>query len=228
MTTVSSTYANTITAANTQAGTKAAAAVAPENALTKLAGNFDDFLSLLTTQLKNQDPTSPMDTNQFTTQLVQFTAVAEQINTNATLGKLLTASLAQQLGQASSLVGREVAFTGGTLPLQDGEARVDFRSGGQQPVQVTVSDASGTPVHAELVNAKDGANTWTWNGTGADERRLPDGAYTVAVTAAGSAIPFQAVGTVTGAEQADKNVQLKFGAAGVGFDKVVSLNAPRS
>ena len=225
--TVSGTYANTITAASTQAGTKAAAAVAPENALAKLAGNFDDFLSLLTTQLKNQDPTSPMDTNQFTTQLVQFTAVAEQINTNATLGKLLTASLAQQLGQASSLVGREVAFTGGVLPLQDGEARVDFQSGGQQPVQVTVSDASGEPVHTELVNARDGANTWTWNGTGADERRLPDGAYTVAVTAAGSAIPFQAVGTVTGAEQAAKNVQLKFGAAGIGFDKVVSLNAPK-
>lgn len=225
--TVSSTYANTITAASAQAGTKAAAAVSPQNALSKLAGNFDDFLSLLTTQLKNQDPTSPMDTNQFTTQLVQFTAVAEQINTNATLGKLLTASLAQQLGQASSLVGREVTFTGGALPLQDGRAQVEFQSGGQQPVQVTVSDVGGTPVHAELVSAKDGANTWTWDGTGDGGRRLPDGAYTVAVTAAGNTIPFQAVGTVTGAEQAAQNVQLRFGATGIGFDKVVSFNAPK-
>ena len=226
---VSSTYADTITAANAQAGAKAggAAAVAPANALSKLTGNFDDFLTLLTTQLKNQDPTSPMDTNQFTAQLVQFTAVAEQINTNATLGKLLTATVAQQLGQASSLVGREVSFSGGALPLQDGAARVDFQSLGEQQVQVIVSDAGGAPVHSEMISAANGTNTWTWDGTGAGGRQWPDGAYNVAVTAAGAAVPFQAFGTVTGAEQSAQNVQLKLGATGIGFDKLVSFTAPK-
>ena len=226
---VSSTYTDTITAANAQAGAKAgaAAAVAPANALSKLTGNFDDFLTLLTTQLKNQDPTSPMDTNQFTAQLVQFTAVAEQINTNATLGKLLTATVAQQLGQASSLVGREVSFSGGALPLQDGAARVDFQSLGEQQVQVIVSDASGAPVRSEMVSAANGANTWTWDGTAAGGRQMPDGAYNVAVTAAGAAVPFQAFGTVTGAEQSGQNVQLKLGAAGIGFDKLVAFTAPK-
>src|SRR5260370_35484092 len=111
--TTSSTFPDAITAANSQAS--AAATVSPTNTLATLTNNFNDFLSLLTTQLKNQDPTAPMDTNQFTSQLVQFTAVAQQIETNKTLGQLLTASQAQQLSQASGLIGQQVTFTGGTL-----------------------------------------------------------------------------------------------------------------
>ncbi len=229
--TVSSTYPTSIDAANASnaasASGKAAASTAT-NTLAKLAGNFTDFLSLLTTQLKNQDPTSPMDTNQFTSQLVQFTSVSEQISTNATLGQLLTASLAQQLGQASSLVGTQVSFSGGTLPLQKGVARVDFQSGGAQPVQISVSDASGSAVRTETVNATDGANTWSWDGTGPNGAKMPDGAYSVAVTAAGTNVPFQAVGTVTGAEQTNQAVQLKFGSASVGYNQVVSLGAPHA
>jgi flagellar basal-body rod modification protein FlgD len=226
--TVSSTYPTSIDAANASAtgkGNNVAASTAP-NTLAKLAGNFNDFLSLLTTQLKNQDPTSPMDTNQFTSQLVQFTSVSEQISTNATLGQLLTASLAQQLGQASNLVGTQVSFSGGTLPLQGGTARVDFQSGGAQPVQISVYDSNGSAVHTETVNATDGSNTWSWNGKGPNGVKMPDGAYSVAVTAAGTNLNFQAVGTVTGAEQANQAIQLKFGLASIGYDKVVSLGAP--
>ena len=215
-------------AASTQtaaAAGSAASAVAGGNTLTKLAGNFNDFLSLLTTQLKNQDPTAPMDTNQFTSQLVQFTAVAEQISTNATLGQLLTSSLAQQLGQASGLVGKQVTFSGGALPLQDGAAQVDFQSNGAQPVQVAVTDAEGNVVQSQTVAASAGANTWSWDGSNAAGRQLPDGAYTVAVTAAGAALPFQAVGTVTGAEQANQTVQLRFDATSVPFANVVALSA---
>jgi flagellar basal-body rod modification protein FlgD len=228
--TVSTTYPNTITAANAQAGTSAngtaaSAAVSGTSTLTQLAGNFTDFLSLLTTQLQNQDPTSPMDTSQFTSQLVQFTGVAEQINTNQTLTQLLTATVSQQLTQASSLVGQQVTFTGGTLPLQNSTAKVDFQTTGAEPVQVAVSDASGNVVQTATVNAVAGANTWTWNGTGPNGTTLPDGAYTVAVTNAGTAVPFQAVGTVTGAEQANQSVQLMFGSTAVPFGNVVSLTA---
>lgn len=229
--TVSSTYPTSIDAANASTAASAsgnAAASTATNTLAKLAGNFTDFLSLLTTQLKNQDPTSPMDTNQFTSQLVQFTSVSEQISTNATLGQLLTASLAQQLGQASSLVGTQVSFSGGTLPLQNGAAQVDFQSGGAQSVQIAVSDASGSAVHTETVNAINGANTWSWDGKGSNGAKMPDGAYSVAVTAAGTDIPFQAVGKVTGAEQTNQAVHLKFGSASVGYDKVVSLGAPHA
>jgi flagellar basal-body rod modification protein FlgD len=220
--TVSSTYASPMDA---QAAAAAASGSQPTatNALAKLAGNFQDFLSLLTTQLKNQDPTSPMDTNAFTSQLVQFTSVSEQISTNGTLNQILAANLSQQLGQASSLVGSKVSFSGGTLPLQGGAAALNFQSAGAQPVDVSVSDAHGNTVHSETVKAADGNNTWSWDGTGPAGTVLPDGAYTVAVTAAGTAVPFQAIGTVTGAEQANQAVQLQFGGASAPYSQVVSL-----
>jgi flagellar basal-body rod modification protein FlgD len=218
----------TTSIASTQASasSSAAAAVTGANTLTQLAGNFNDFLSLLTTQLKNQDPTSPMDTNQFTSQLVQFTAVAEQISTNTTLGQLLTSSLAQQLSQATGLIGTQVSFTGGTLPLQSGQAQLNFQTPGAEPVQITVSDPSGVQVAQQTVNAVAGQNSWTWNGVTDTGKQLSDGSYTVAVTAAGAAVPFQASGTVTGAEQASQSVQLQFGGAAVAYSNVVSLTGP--
>lgn len=228
--TVSSTYATPIDAANAATAAKDSntTAATATNTLAKLAGNFTDFLSLLTTQLKNQDPTSPMDTNQFTSQLVQFTSVSEQISTNATLGQLLTASLSQQLSQASNLVGTQVSISGGVLPLQKGAASVEFQSAGAQPVQVSVYDASGLPVHSETLNAIDGSNSWSWVGKGSHGEQLPDGTYGVAVNAAGTNLDVRAFGTVTGAEQSNKAVQLKFGTVSVGYDKVVSLGHSNS
>ena len=222
--TVSSTYANAATAATTTSATaNAATAVSATNTLTQLAGNFNDFLSLLTTQLKNQDPTSPMDSNQFTSQLVQFTAVAEQITTNTTLGQLLTSSLSQQLSQASDLVGRQVSVTGSSLPVQNGAASLQFTAGAPGPVQVAVSDAGGNVVRTDTVNAVAGVNGWKWDGTSDAGKQLGDGAYTVAVTANGATIPFAANGTVTGAEQSNQAVQLQFGSTLVPFGNVVSL-----
>ena len=60
------------------------------SALSSLDSNFQDFLSMLMTQLQNQDPTSPMDTNEFTSELVQFSSVEQQINTNSNLEQLIT------------------------------------------------------------------------------------------------------------------------------------------
>jgi flagellar basal-body rod modification protein FlgD len=229
--TISNTYSSTIAAANATATANAAAtsstiSATTTNTLAKLAGNFNDFLSLLTTQLKNQDPTAPMDTNQFTSQLVQFTGVAEQVNANATLGQILTATQTQQLSQASSIVGDKVAFTGGTLPLQNHAAQVNFQTNGAGPVQIAVVNSSGATVQAQTINAVPGANTWTWDGTSTNGTQVPDGAYSVAVTANGTALPFQSVATVTGAEQVNQVVQLQFGNAAVPYSQVVSLGAP--
>jgi flagellar basal-body rod modification protein FlgD len=195
------------------------------NPLASLAGNFNDFLSLLTTQLQNQDPTSPMDTSQFTTQLVQFTGVAEQITANSTLSQILSADQTQQLTQASGLIGEQVSFIGGTLPLQNGAAQVNYRTAGAEPVQITVTNASGTTVQSQIVNAASGANTWTWDGTNSNGTQLPDGTYNVSVTANGTALPFQAVGTVTGAEQVNQAVQLQFGTASIPYSQVVSMGS---
>ena len=219
---MTSTYTNAITAANSTAASASTASSA--NTLAKLAGNFNDFLSLLTTQLKNQDPTAPLDTNQFTSQLVQFTSVSEQISTNATLGQILTATLSQQLTAASALVGQKVSISGGTLPLQNGAAAVNFQTTSAQPVQVTVSDSAGNTIQSQTINASSGANRWTWDGSNVRGATQPDGPYTVAVTAQeGGPIPFQAVGLVTGADQENQAVHLQFGTTSTTFDKVVSI-----
>ena len=152
------------------------------NSLSQLASNFTDFLSLLTTQLQNQDPTSPMDTSQFTSQLVQFTSVQEQINTNATLNQLLTAAQGQQLAQASSLVGQTAQFTSTSLPLQNGTGQIDFQSSTAQPVQIAITTPSGGAVTTQVIQAGSGANTWNWNGTNSAGQQMPDGPYTASVT----------------------------------------------
>jgi flagellar basal-body rod modification protein FlgD len=193
--------------------------------LASLAGNFNDFLSLLTTQLQNQDPTSPMDSSQFTSQLVEFTGVAEQITANSTLSSILSVNQTQQLTQASGLVGQQVAFTGGTLPLQNGSAQVDFQTASAEPVQITVTNPSGIMVQSQSVNATAGTNTWQWNGTDSNGRQLPDGSYTVSVTSGGTALSFQSVATVTGAEQVNQAVQLQFGTASVPYSQVVSMGS---
>lgn len=222
---VSSLPTQAATSASTSAASSTSSSSSSATTLTQLAGNFNDFLQLLTTQLKNQDPTSPLDTNQFTSQLVQFTSVAEQISTNTTLGQLLTSSLAQQLTEASNLVGQQVKLSGGTLPLQNGAAQVDFQTTTDEPVQIAVSDSNGNVVQTATVNATSGSNTWKWDGTTSRGGTAPDGAYTVAVTSSGATVPSQTVGTVTGAQQSNQTVQLMFGSSGVSFNNVVSFGS---
>src|SRR3954467_13298036 len=83
------------------------------NATAQLSSNFDTFLQLLTTQLKNQDPTSPMDSNQFTQQLVQFSQVEQQINTNDNLKTLIGQGASQAGTFASAYLGKKVSVTNG-------------------------------------------------------------------------------------------------------------------
>src|SRR5215204_2002841 len=74
----------------TSTGATAAAASTGKTPSKGIAENFDSFLMLLTTQLKNQSPLDPLDTSQFTQQLVQFASVEQQLKSNATLSALLT------------------------------------------------------------------------------------------------------------------------------------------
>lgn len=214
------TVSSTTAATSTSTGTDATTSV-----LTQVASNFQDFLSLLTTQLQNQDPTAPMDTNTFTSELVQFTSVSEQVATNTTLNSLLTATLGQQLTSASSLVGQQATVSGGTLPLQNGKAQVNYQTAAAEPVTVTVSDSSGKQVYTQTVQATAGSNSWTWNGTNSSGTQLKDGAYTVAVTAnsGGTTVPAQAIGTVTGAQQSNSAVQLLFGTTSVPYSDLYSV-----
>src|SRR5215213_8060945 len=91
-----------------------------------LAGNFQNFLTLLTTQLKNQNPLDPLDTNQFTAQLVQFAQVEQQLKQNDQLSTLVSLQKTAQSTAALEFVGQTVAVDGATAPLQNGIASWDL------------------------------------------------------------------------------------------------------
>src|SRR5215831_3718756 len=90
------------------------------NALNSLSANFGDFLNLLLTQLQNQDPTSPMDANQFTSELVEFSSVEQQINTNQSLSQLIQLTQSGDVMQASGIVGKPITVQASQIPLQGG------------------------------------------------------------------------------------------------------------
>ncbi len=219
-----------LTAAKTAASAAATKAGAPVAATPSgtLAGNFQTFLKMLMTQLQNQDPTSPLDTNQFTSQLVQFSSVEQQINTNSSLASLIQLTQATGVLQSSAMIGHQVAVDSDHLALQDGAAAVRFNATAAGQVAVAVLRDDGTQVATALVDAKAGPNTWNWNGNSPSLGKMPDGAYKVAVVGIAKdgttlALPTTTLGTATGVQQDGQTLQLQLGALTVPFAKVKSV-----
>lgn len=197
-------------------------------ALSKLTSNYSDFLKLLMTQLKNQDPTSPMDTNSFTTELVQFSSVEQQINTNTSLTQLIQLTQSGQLLQSSSMVGHTLAVSGTDMPVQNGTGRIQFSATSTRPVTVAVYDSAGTLLSDSAVNSTSGTNKWSWNATGPNGSKRPDGAYKVVVTGtdttgASVALPFSVLGQATGVVRNGTALQLQMGAVTTDFANVQSV-----
>src|SRR5437870_7013447 len=102
-----------------------------------IADNFQTFLTLLTTQLKNQNPLDPLDTNQFTQQLVQFAQVEQQLKQNEQLGTLISIEKSAQATTALAFVGSTVAVDGQTAALKNGSATWSFQV--PKPISATVT-----------------------------------------------------------------------------------------
>src|SRR5437016_6140561 len=111
--------------------------------LASLSSNFGDFLRLLMTQLRNQDPTSPMDANKFTSELVQFSSVEQQINTNTNLTQLIQLTQAANVTQSSAILGRQVTVRSNQIPLQNGTATLNFTAPVAEPVSIAIQDTDG-------------------------------------------------------------------------------------
>ena len=200
-------------------------------ARTALSGNFNDFLKLLMTQLKNQDPSNPLDTNQFTTQLAQFASVEQQINANSNLTQLIELTQSQQMLHSSQLVGKQVLVNSDHIALQDGAGAVRFNTTTAQPVAIGIFNDAGVKLRETLVSATPGANEWHWDGKSSAGARLPDGGYRIAVIGTRpdgttAAVPFTVQGTVTGVQRVGNAVQLQLGATSVEMAKVQSVIDP--
>src|SRR5690606_31788323 len=115
------------------------------NAAAALAGNFDTFLKLLTTQLMHQDPTNPMSSDQFTQQLVQMSGVEQSIQTNRNLETLITAYSIQHANNGGPLPGKSVTGSGTGGLLENGQAKWRLAPGGDGPdtgLQIIKSDGA--------------------------------------------------------------------------------------
>jgi flagellar basal-body rod modification protein FlgD len=148
-----------------------------------IAGNFQTFLTLLTTQLKNQDPTNPLDTNQFTQQLVAFAQVEQQLKSNEQLSTLVSLQQTAQATQALSFVGENVTVNSNTAQLIKGKASWTLSSPKPAVAAVNISNAAGQLVYSGAVPMQAGSNTFSWNGQGNNGTQCPDGTYKIAVTA---------------------------------------------
>jgi flagellar basal-body rod modification protein FlgD len=179
---LTSTVTPTTPSASTTAGSSTGTAMG-STANTQLAGNFTEFLQLLTTQLQNQDPTNPLDTNQFTQQLVEFAQVEQQLQSNSQLATLVSLQQTAQSSQALNFVGDTVTVNGNAAQLTDGQTSWTFNSPQPANATVNISNSTGQLVYSGNATLQTGNNTFSWNGQGSNGTQWPDGTYTAAVTA---------------------------------------------
>ena len=196
-----------------------------------LADNFDGFLKLLTTQLTSQDPLEPLNANEFTAQLVQFTGVEQSIKTNSMLEELLGLTRGDQLARGADLVGASVEVDAGTVRVaSDGISSATYRlPESAAAVDLRIRNGAGEVVWQGAGKTAQGAHDVQWNGLDARGQRLPSGLYQVevnAVDAAGRAVPAETTitGTVDGVELGgDGQMMLSVDGVLVPSDFVVAL-----
>jgi len=172
------------TAATSSAAASAATTTQTSSAINKLSGNFDNFLKLLTLQLQHQDPLSPMDATQFTTQLVQFSGVEQAITENQKLDQLIALQSGTGTLDALGYLGRQVDADSDHFQLtEDGGDFTYSLAGNAAASGITVLDSSGKTVWTHVGEPGAGSHTVHWDGTGDDGSTEPPGKYTVRVAA---------------------------------------------
>lgn len=200
------------------------------NSASIIGDNFDTFLSILTTQLQNQDPLSPMDTTEFTNQLVSFTQVEQQVATNTKLDALLQGQSSTQLTAAVSYIGKEIEAPGDAVVLREGSAKIGYglEKSSAQTI-VSVLDSQGRLVRTLQGSTEAGNHVALWDGTDDTGRTVGDDTYRVLVTALdgdGNTITSTSTtfGEVTGVEVDGNDVTLVMGALSVSLDDIISVH----
>ncbi len=185
--TVSPAAATAITptsAAASASSSASASASSSSSATVGIADNFNTFLTLLTTQLKNQNPLDPLNTNQFTQQLVMFAQVEQQMKGNDQLKSLVALQQTAQSTTALNYVGATVVVDGAATALANGKATWNLTAGKPATGTVTIKASNGQTVYSGNIALNAGTQSYAWNGYGNNGVKWPDGNYTIGVTAA--------------------------------------------
>lgn len=196
-----------------------------------LSADMNTFLTLLTTQLKYQDPLDPMDTAEFTNQLVQYSAVEQSIQTNAKLDSLLSLNISNLGAQAVSYIGKTAQVLGDVMPLENGKAKATYTFDKDVlSSTVTVKDMNGKVVYTASGEVTSGTHEFTWDGKDKDGNQLDDGAYQIIVSskvASGeteASVTTTVFGRVTGVASDSTNVYVGLGdAVTAGLGDIVTI-----
>ncbi|MBQ8436938.1 MAG: flagellar hook assembly protein FlgD [Alphaproteobacteria bacterium] len=185
-----------------------------------LSADMNTFLTLLTTQLKYQDPLDPMDTAEFTNQLVQYSSVEQAIQTNEKLDSLLSMNVANLGAQAVSYIGKTVQVLGDVMPLEGGKAKAAYTLDKDvSSVTITVKDMNGQIVYSEQGKITAGTHEFEWDGKDVNGNQLEDGAYQVGISTSvrdgetSANVTTTVFGKVTGVASDDSTVYVGLGDA---------------
>ena len=202
-------------------------------AQTGLAEDFAQFLTLLTVQLQNQDPLSPMDTTEFTNQLVAFSGVEQQINTNQKLDDLVALQLNNSMGGALGYVGLDASYVSSEF-FSDGESPVTINYAlDNVAVEATVRilNEEGTPVFEGPGGTSAGSQEFVWDGLDSFGNPVEPGTYTVQIDAldnnddaVGSSTVVE--GRVRGVETQGGLIFLLIGERAVSLGNVLNVSQP--
>ncbi len=207
-----------------------AAASTQTSARTSVAGNYEMFLTLLTEQLKNQDPLDPLDSSEYVAQLVEFSNVEQSIRQTETLESMLANQLGSTGAAAVAYIGRDAHIEGAQAPLQDGAARWSYTLSAQTAeTAIAVLDDAGKVVFETSGETSPGNHAFTWDGLDASGAPLAPGTYTLSVGAKngeGDALnpAITAYGRVTGVDLAGAAPSVTLGDLKVGLGGVRSVS----
>ena len=227
---MTTTTATTPTTATSNASTAQAAGDVGSQ---QLAGNFNTFLTLLTTQLQNQDPLSPLDTNQFTQQLVEFASVEQQVNMNSNLQTLISMQQTSASLQALQLVGANVTINSSTGTLSNATsspATWGFSSPSPATGAVTITSSTGQVAFTGTTSLSAGDQSYTWNGHGNNGVTWPDGNYTLSINATGAngqavTVSTQVQGTISAVNVSQNPPQVTVGGQSYPLSAIQSINS---
>jgi flagellar basal-body rod modification protein FlgD len=172
------TSTSTMTSASAYAGTSAA-----DKASNKYLSDMNTFLTMLTSQLQNQDPLSPMDSTEFTNQLVMFSQVEQTIQTNSNLEDLNDMTFSSMNMSAVGYIGKTIQAEGSTFSLEDSKAKFAYLlSDDAESVGIAIQNEDGETVKTIIGEIKAGNHEYEWDGTDNDGNVLEDGTYSFSVT----------------------------------------------
>lgn len=214
--------------------TTAATSTSSTSTSTSALSNYDTFISLLCAQLKYQDPLDPADSSEFTSQLVQYSNLEQQMSTNDKLDEVINTLSSLSLSNGTGYLGHTVEAEGNEISVQD-DGTVDAGwvyelDNSAESVTLTITDSSGNKVWSGEGETASGRHSFNWDGTDSNGNAVDGGSYTLSVSATNSSggsvsSTTYVSGTVTAVSSVDDTAVVEMGDMAIALSSITRLAA---